>query len=79
MSSTVLPRAVPKASPWPRTCSRVVGALDTNPVLRRVLSDPASEGEAKAGLVRSLFGDKIGSGALEIVSTAAQAAVGRVA
>ncbi|TNC42872.1 F0F1 ATP synthase subunit delta [Mumia zhuanghuii] len=50
----------------------VVGALDTNPVLRRVLSDPASEGEAKAGLVRSLFGDKIGSGAVEIVSTAAQ-------
>ncbi|MFD1826218.1 MULTISPECIES: F0F1 ATP synthase subunit delta [Mumia] len=50
----------------------VVGALDANPVLRRVLSDPASEGEAKAGLVRSLFGEKIGSGALEIVSIAAQ-------
>lgn len=50
----------------------VVGALDANPVLLRVLSDPATESDAKAGLVRSLFGGKVGAGALDVVVTAAQ-------
>ncbi|WP_370618592.1 F0F1 ATP synthase subunit delta [Mumia sp. Pv 4-285] len=50
----------------------VVGALDANPVLRRVLSDPATESDAKAGLVGTLFGDKIGSGAVDVVVAAAR-------
>ncbi len=50
----------------------VVGALDANPVLRRVLSDPATEAQAKDGLVRRLFAGKIGDPALDVVSTAAQ-------
>ncbi|KAA1423812.1 F0F1 ATP synthase subunit delta [Mumia zhuanghuii] len=50
----------------------VVGALDSNPVLRRVLSDPATEADAKAGLVGTLFGDKIGAGALDVVGAAAR-------
>lgn len=48
----------------------VVAALDTNPVLRRVLSDPATESDAKAGLVRTLFADKIGTGALDVAVAA---------
>ncbi|MGH1562274.1 F0F1 ATP synthase subunit delta [Mumia sp. DW29H23] len=50
----------------------VVAALDANPVLRRVLSDPATESDAKAGLVRTLFGDKIGAEALDVVTAAAR-------
>ncbi|KHL18480.1 F-type H+-transporting ATPase subunit delta [Mumia flava] len=51
----------------------VVAALDANPVLRRVLSDPATEQDAKAGLARSLFGPHVGEGALRIVVVAASA------
>jgi len=48
----------------------VVAMLDGNPALRRVLTDPSTEGEAKSGLVRSLLSGKVGDDALTVVAIA---------
>jgi F-type H+-transporting ATPase subunit delta len=46
----------------------VTGLLDSEAMLRRMLSDPTRQAEAKAGLVQQLFGGRIGAPALDLVS-----------
>ncbi|MBV2353271.1 F0F1 ATP synthase subunit delta [Streptomyces sp. J2-1] len=46
----------------------VTALLDREPSLRRVLTDPAQPGEAKAELVRRLVGGQIGETTLDVVS-----------
>ena len=48
----------------------VVGALDGSPSLRRVLTDPSTEPDAKAGLASSVFQGKVSDGTLSVVRTA---------
>lgn len=49
----------------------VVAILDANPPLRRVLTDPSTEGAAKADLATSVFSAAVGAEALAAVRTAA--------
>lgn len=49
----------------------VVRILDGSPQLRRTLADPAIESGAQDGLARTVFGDRIGPGALSVVTVAA--------
>jgi F-type H+-transporting ATPase subunit delta len=46
----------------------VTGLLDSEAALRRMLSDPTRDAQAKAGLVQRLFGGRIGAPALDLVS-----------
>jgi F-type H+-transporting ATPase subunit delta len=46
----------------------VLVPLDASPALRRALTDPSRDGEAKADLVRRLFGDKVGGTTVDVVS-----------
>ncbi|MBK6873681.1 MAG: F0F1 ATP synthase subunit delta [Kineosporiaceae bacterium] len=46
----------------------VTGALASSAGLRRALTDPSRDGEAKAGLVAQLFGGKISGSAIDLVS-----------
>jgi len=46
----------------------VTGVLDREIGLRRILTDPATDGQRKADLVNSLFGAKIGADALDLVT-----------
>ncbi|MFE1314130.1 F0F1 ATP synthase subunit delta [Streptomyces sp. NPDC058755] len=46
----------------------VTALLDREPSLRRVLTDPAQPGEAKAELVRRLVGGQVGETTLDVVS-----------
>lgn len=48
----------------------VVSLLDGAASLRRVLTDPSTEAEAKEGLATSVLGDKIGADALSVVKVA---------
>lgn len=48
----------------------VVSILDSAPALRRVLTDPSTEADAKVKLAESVFGGKIAAGALEVVKAA---------
>jgi F-type H+-transporting ATPase subunit delta len=47
-----------------------VGAIDGAPALRRVLTDPSTDAAAKQGLVRDVFGAKIGAGAVSVIEAA---------
>ncbi|GGL41923.1 F0F1 ATP synthase subunit delta [Phycicoccus endophyticus] len=49
----------------------VTGVVEGSASLRRALADPSREGEAKAGLARSLLGGKVGEAAVELVATVA--------
>ena len=51
----------------------VVSTLDATPALRRVLTDPSTEADAKVGLAASVFGGKIAAGALDVVKAAVSA------
>jgi len=51
----------------------VAGLLDSEPGLRRTLSDPAREGRAKAGLAETLLGGKISATAVDLVTTLVRA------
>lgn len=51
----------------------VVALLDANPALRRVLTDPSTEAEAKAGLAARVLGSQVGAGTVDVVRTAAAA------
>lgn len=56
-----------------RTGGELFGAaavIDQSPPLRRVLTDPSTEADAKRGLVASLFGDSLGSQALALLEDA---------
>jgi F-type H+-transporting ATPase subunit delta len=46
----------------------ITGVLAANPALRRALTDPSRDGDAKAGLVVRLFGGKVGGGAVDLLS-----------
>ncbi|MEV5733427.1 F0F1 ATP synthase subunit delta [Streptomyces sp. NPDC014940] len=46
----------------------VTALLDREPGLRRVLTDPAQPGEAKAELVRRLIGAQVGTATVDLVS-----------
>jgi F-type H+-transporting ATPase subunit delta len=46
----------------------VTELLDREPALRRMLSDPAREGRAKAALAESLLGGKVSAATLEVVA-----------
>jgi F-type H+-transporting ATPase subunit delta len=49
----------------------VVGVLDAQPALRRMLTNPSSSSDAKNGLVARLFDGKIGAPAFEALGAAA--------
>lgn len=46
----------------------ITGALAGSPGLRRALTDPSRDGEAKAGLIARLFGGKVSGEAIDLVS-----------
>ncbi|MET0767540.1 MAG: F0F1 ATP synthase subunit delta [Aeromicrobium sp.] len=48
----------------------IVATLDREPALRRVLTDPSTEPEAKAGLASSVFGAQISADALTVLQSA---------
>lgn len=48
----------------------VVSTLDREPALRRVLTDPSTEAQAKAGLAKQVFGQQISADALTVVQAA---------
>lgn len=48
----------------------VVSVLDGAPALRRVLTDPSTEDDAKAGLAAQVFGDKVGADTLAVLDAA---------
>ena len=48
----------------------VVATLDREPALRRVLTDPSTEAEAKAGLAEQIFGGKVSADVITVVRVA---------
>ena len=48
----------------------VVATLDASPALRRVLTDPSTEDEAKRGLASTVFGSAVSAATIEVVRTA---------
>ena len=48
----------------------IVGVLDDSPALRRLLTDPSTEDEAKAKLANTIFGGKVSDGALTVLDVA---------
>ena len=49
-----------------------VATLDGAPALRRVLTDPSTESEAKAGLVTQVFGSQVGADTVAVLEAAAR-------
>lgn len=47
----------------------IVALLDAEVSLRRTLTDPSTETSAQEGLARRILGERVGSGALEVLST----------
>jgi len=45
----------------------VTALLDSTPALRRVLTDPATEPEARVGLAKQVLADKVGSATLAVI------------
>src|SRR4051794_9234544 len=50
----------------------VAGALDATPSIRRVLTDPSNEAEARSGLAASVFGGKVSAATLAVLDVAAR-------
>ncbi len=50
----------------------VAAVLDRTPSIRRVLTDPATEPDARSGLAGAVLGDKVGAATLGIIDVAAQ-------
>jgi F-type H+-transporting ATPase subunit delta len=48
----------------------IVATLDGEPALRRVLTDPSTEAEAKAGLAERIFGAKVSADAVTVLRVA---------
>jgi len=48
----------------------IVSTLDREPALRRVLTDPSTEADAKSGLAASIFGGKVSADATKILQIA---------
>lgn len=51
---------------------QVAAALDATPSVRRVLTNPGTEPDARSGLAAAVFGDKVDAATLGIVDVAAQ-------
>jgi F-type H+-transporting ATPase subunit delta len=49
----------------------VVALLDANPALRRVLTDPSTEADAKAGLAARVLGSQVDGSTVDVVKVAA--------
>lgn len=56
----------------------VAGVLDTQPTLRRALTDPSRNPSDRAGLLRTVFGAKVAEPTLEVVVRAAELGWSRV-
>ncbi|HKY56503.1 MAG TPA: F0F1 ATP synthase subunit delta [Aeromicrobium sp.] len=50
----------------------VAGALDATPAVRRILTDPSTEADARSGVAASVLGDKVSAPTLAIVDAAAR-------
>ena len=50
----------------------VAAAFDDTPAVRRILTDPSTEADARSGVAASLLGDKVSASTLAIVDTAAR-------
>ncbi len=50
----------------------VAAALDATPAVRRILTDPSTEADARSGVASSLFGDKVSAETSAIVDAAAR-------
>lgn len=50
----------------------VAAVLDATPAVRRILTDPSSEPEARAGVAGSLFGAKVSAAAAAVIEAAAR-------
>jgi F-type H+-transporting ATPase subunit delta len=50
----------------------VAGVLDATPAVRRILTDPSTEPDARAGLVGQVLSGKVGADALSVVDAAAR-------
>lgn len=50
----------------------VVGALDATPAVRRILTDPSTEADARSGVAGSVFGGKVSPETLGIIDAAAR-------
>jgi F-type H+-transporting ATPase subunit delta len=50
----------------------VAAALDATPAVRRVLTDPSTEADARSGVAASVFGGKIGAATAAVVDAAAR-------
>jgi F-type H+-transporting ATPase subunit delta len=48
----------------------IVATLDREPALRRVLTDPSTEADAKAGLAKQVFGGKVSADAVKVLQVA---------
>ena len=49
----------------------VAAALDHTPAVRRILTDPSTEADARAGVAASVLGDKVSAATLAVVDAAA--------
>jgi F-type H+-transporting ATPase subunit delta len=50
----------------------VAAALDATPAVRRILTDPSTEADARAGVAASVLGDKVSPATLAVVDAAAR-------
>jgi F-type H+-transporting ATPase subunit delta len=50
----------------------VAAAMDHTPAVRRILTDPSTEADARAGVAASIFGDKVSAATLAVVDAAAR-------
>ncbi|MFL6089514.1 MAG: F0F1 ATP synthase subunit delta [Aeromicrobium sp.] len=48
----------------------VAAALDATPAVRRILTDPSTEADARAGVAASVLGDKVSAATLAVIDTA---------
>jgi len=48
----------------------VAAALDATPAVRRILTDPSTEADARSGVASSLLGGKVSSSTLAVVDVA---------
>lgn len=50
----------------------VAGALDATPAVRRILTDPSTEADARSGVAASVFGSKVNAATLAVLDAAAR-------
>lgn len=50
----------------------VVAALDATPAVRRILTDPSTEADARVGVAKSVLGNKVNSATMAVVEAAAR-------